>query len=434
MIITIIIAKLTALVLRLFNRGATSLPGKIALKLKYDILTKLSRGTKIICVTGTNGKTTTCALIEHALKSENRPYFINKSGANMLSGVTTAFIMNSTVFGRCKKEIAILECDENSLPLISRYIDAKALVVTNVFRDQLDRYGEVTHTLSKIKSGIDNIPECILFLNADDPLSSSLRKTCKNKTVTFGINANLNAPAVSDSRYCPFCSAELKYKSHTISQLGDFFCPECKFGRSAPDYEISDISKTGFIINGRLASTSLGGLYNLYNFCAAAAVINELKIGKTEELCTFKGAFGRMESFDNNGKTVLLLLVKNPAGLTSCINYICSVKGGLDMAFALNDNDADGRDISWIWDSDFCRINEKCKSIYTVGTRSLDMALRLKYDGIKTTQIIDGEDYKRLISLIKNSENDFVIFSTYTAMMKMRKLFINTFGGREFWE
>lgn len=434
MFISLFLARLSALLLRITGRGATTLPGKIALKLKFNILTRLSKNVRIICVTGTNGKTTTCALIEHALKKSGVSYFINKSGANMLSGVTTAFIMNSTLFGRCKKEFAILECDENSLPLISRYVDSEITVVTNVFRDQLDRYGEVSHTLSKIREGVLNMPKTTVILNADDPLTFSLSRSIKNRCVTFGVNARLDTPAVSDNRYCPVCKTELKYRSHTLSQLGDFYCPSCSFCRSKPDFEISDITKTGFLLNGRLYSTALGGLYNLYNICAAAAALSTAKIGNTEALCSFSGAFGRMERFDLGDRCALLLLVKNPAGLTGCIKYVCDIKGTLSAAFALNDNDADSRDVSWIWDSDFTPIKDKCKNVITLGTRSLDMAVRLKYDGIEANEIFDGEEYKRLINIIKNSEGDFIIFATYTAMMNMRRLFIDAFGGKEFWQ
>ena len=433
MIITMITAKLCALILRLTGRGATTLPGRVALKMKYNILTRLSKGVRIICVTGTNGKTTTCALLEHAFKSSGISYFINKSGANMLSGVTTAFILNSDIFGRCRKEFAILECDENSLPLISRYIDAEITVVTNVFRDQLDRYGEVNITLEKIREGIKNMPKTTLILNADDPLTFSLKTAHGGSCVTFGIDADIETDGVSDNRYCPVCKTELQYRSRTISQLGDFYCPFCSYRRSRPDFEISEITKTGFLLNGKLFSTALGGLYNLYNICAAAAVLKTAKAGKIKDLCTFSGAFGRMEKFDVKNGSALLLLVKNPAGLTGCISYVSGIDSELCAAFALNDNDADGRDVSWIWDSDFTPLKEKCKNVYTFGTRSLDMALRLKYDGIEA-EVTEGENYRKLIKLIKDNDGDFVVFSTHTAMMKMRHLFIDAFGGKEFWK
>ncbi|MDO4363910.1 MAG: Mur ligase family protein, partial [Clostridia bacterium] len=166
MLITLLISKILIKILNIIGKGATSLPGKIALKLKPGILFRLSKGVYCICVTGTNGKTTTCALIEHGLKTNNVPYFINKSGANMISGVTTAFIKNSNIFGKPKCRYAVLECDENSLPIITNSINTKIIVVTNIFRDQLDRYAEVNTTFDKIKQGILNSPNATVVLNA----------------------------------------------------------------------------------------------------------------------------------------------------------------------------------------------------------------------------------------------------------------------------
>lgn len=439
MIISIIIAKIVALVLRIFGKGATTLPGKIALKLKYNILNPLSKGVHIICVTGTNGKTTTCALIEHILKTNNASYFINKSGANMLTGVTTAFVMNSTIFGRCKKEYAILECDENSLPLISRYIDAEIVVVTNVFRDQLDRYGEVDYTLSKIKQGIDYMPDATLVLNADCPLTFSLSRLCDNKFITFGINANLSEGIVSDNDYCPFCMSRLDYSSRVFAQLGSYICPSCGYKREKPDFcvneiiSVSDIGST-FLLNNILCDVSIGGIYNIYNAVSAIATMDYFGISGIRDVASFCGAFGRMERFSIGNRYALMLLVKNPVGLSNCIRYSSNIKGSFNAVFALNDNSADGKDVSWIWDSNFSNISYKCISVTTIGNRAYDMALRLKYDRINVDRIIDGEDYQRLVDLIKQGEGDYIIFSTYTSMMKMRHYFVDAFGGKEFWE
>lgn len=439
MIVSVIVAKMIYFILRLFGRGATTLPGRAALYLKYNILNRLSKGVRIICVTGTNGKTTTCALLEHAMKANGLSYFINKSGANMLSGVATAFIMNSNILGHCKKDYAILECDENSLPLISRYIDADIVVVTNVFRDQLDRYGEVNYTLSKIREGIDYMPEAVLVLNADCPLTYSLSALCDNDVMTFGINADLNDNAVSDNRFCPQCSCELAYHSRVYAQLGDYYCPHCGYHRCRPDItadDIVDVTEFGstFFVHNRLRSISLGGIYNIYNYISALTVLSALNISEPQSLSDFSGAFGRMERFKNGSQTVLLMLVKNPVGLASCIKYVSKIKGDTDLAFALNDNDADGRDVSWIWDASFRPLSIKNSFVYTVGLRAYDMALRLKYDDINVSSVINGEDYNKLMDTIRQSKRDFVVLSTYTSMMNMRHIFVENFGGKEFWQ
>jgi len=442
MIFTIIVSKLTAKLLRFFNKGATTLPGRVALFLKYNILNRLSRGVRIICVTGTNGKTTSCALLEHALNKLGKSYFINKSGANMLSGVATAFLMNCSIFGRCKKEYAILECDENSLPEISRYLDAVIVAVTNIFRDQLDRYGELDGAFNSIISGINNMPKALLVLNADCPITYSLSEKCENDVYTFGVNADCIQSAVSDSRFCPICGGELEYKSRVYAQLGDFFCPVCAYKRVYPELCISDIRESdggyGFIINqmsdATPASTMLGGFYNIYNFACAAAVLSSLGIYKNGLLDDFSGAFGRMERFYCCENEILLMLVKNPVGFSNCICYAAKLEDKYNLVFALNDNEADGCDVSWIWDTSFSLLEGRTGKVFTIGRRSYDMALRLKYDGIITDFAINGEDYNLLVKEIKNENRDFIIFANYTSMMNMRKFLIEAFGGKEFWE
>ena len=434
----ILIGKLTAFILHIFGKGATTLPGRVALKIKATLIKSLSQGVKIICVTGTNGKTTTCALLEHTLNKNGISYFINKSGANMISGIATAFLVNSTIGGKCKKDYAILECDENSLPKITKYLSADIIAVTNIFRDQLDRYGETSITLAKICEGIKNNPSARVLLNADCPLTYSLSKQIKNPVFTFGISESLSVKSVSDAKYCPICDRELIYKSRTFAQLGNYLCPRCSYSRPKPDFEISEIktSENGgysFIISGEIMSTVLGGIYNLYNICCAYSVLSLISVKNTNPLCTFTGAFGRMESFKSGDNTILLLLVKNPVGLSGCIKYVSAIQGAPLIVFALNDNDADGRDVSWIWDSDFTPLRDNSAPVYTLGRRSYDMALRLKYDGINA-EILSGEAYKELIEIIVKHSRDTVIFSSYTAMMTLRKSLIDRFGGKEFWE
>lgn len=438
--ISIMAARLVSGVLRLFRRGATTLPGRVALFFKYDILTALSRSTRVICVTGTNGKTTTCALLEHALKAAGKSCFVNKSGANMLTGVTSALIENCTLFGRCRRDFAILECDENSLPLISRYVDAEIIAVTNIFRDQLDRYGEVTHTLGAIRSSIDNTPTATLVLNADCPLTNSLSR-CKNNCIRFGINGNYEGVDISEARYCPVCSAELKYDSRVYAHLGNYRCPRCAYARGNADIEASTVELLGenganfTITSGNNAAefnTSLGGIYNVYNIICAAAVLSALGIDEVNLLGGFSGAFGRMESFSDGNSRVLLLLVKNPVGLSSCAEYAAKLKGYDNIVIALNDNAADGRDVSWIWDADIdalCGINAR---FYTFGTRAADMTLRLKYNYIDVADTIDGDNPSLLDNLI--SRGNTMILANYTAMMKIRPALRRRFGGKEFWE
>lgn len=440
--LSIIIAKFVFRILRLLGKGATSLPGKIALKIKPNILNRLSRNVKIICVTGTNGKTTTCALLEHYFKENNLSYFVNKSGANMISGVASAFIENSSVFGNCRKEYAILECDENSLPLISRYLDAEIVVVTNIFRDQLDRYGEVTHIFNQIKKSILNMPNASLVLNGDCPLTYSLSKYCNNPIFTFGTNLNTNEDNINDNLYCPICSNKLRYKTNSFAQLGNYYCTNCKYSRPKLDFVITDLIRADengsaflYFLNRKMyqARISLGGIYNLYNYCAASLTLLLLGQQKLSVLSSFNGSFGRMESFKAGNKSIRLMLVKNPVGFSQCVEFASKLNGKYNYVFSLNDNSADGTDVSWIWNTSFDNLLNNANNIYTIGTRAYDMAIRLKYESMDISGIINGENYQDLLALIEKISGDFVVFATYTSMMKMRHLFIEKFGGKEFW-
>ena len=436
MIITIIIAaaKLCEKILRLFGRGATTFPGKLALALKKDILHTLSEGVKIIAVTGTNGKTTTARIIESGIKKAGKSCFLNRSGANLITGVTTAFISNSTVFGKCKYEYAVIECDENALKKISLYIDADILVVTNIFRDQLDRYGEVSSTLCAIKTGAQNMKKALLVLNADDPLSFSLSRL-ENKYVSFGISRQLALGGKGESEFCPFCGSPYNYSFRTYSQLGGFFCPSCGYSRETPDYCAEEIisqtpdSSTFFAdFRGKSAlySVNLGGVYNIYNALAAAAALQECGASADvvkDTLSSFGGAFGRMETFGS----VRMLLVKNPAGFTQTVNYLKPLKIH-NLIFVLNDNDADGKDVSWIWDAEI-NIGKNAENIYTFGIRSGDMALRLKYAGYNAEIIKNYDEFKKI-----TDEPNTVIIPTYTAMMALRPYFARKSGKKEFWQ
>lgn len=434
MIITMLISKLVQKILHILKRGGTTLPGKVALTLKKNILKKLSKNVKVIMITGTNGKTTSARMIEECFKKSNKSYFMNRSGANLITGITTSFISNSNIFGKCKKEYAIIECDENALKKVSLYIDAKYLYVTNVFRDQLDRFGEITSTLNAIKTGANNMKNCTLILNADDPLTFSLSRL-NNSYVSFGVNVPLFMGGKSDNDCCIFCNSPYYYKYKTYSQLGYFSCKNCGYKRENPDYFIGDIIESNVDYSVVLAKVkdknivyriNLGGIYNVYNSIGCVALLSELNIDSDiieNSMSSFGGAFGRMECF---GKT-RMLLVKNPAGFTQTMNYIYPLKIH-NLIFVLNDKDADGKDVSWIWDADI-KLSENVENIYTFGIRSGDMALRLKYEGYDAKIIDSYDEFYKL-----TDENDTVIIPTYTAMMILRPYLAKKFKKDEFWK
>lgn len=449
-----LICRFVHFVLQKMGRGATTMPGRVALKVKRNILSDLSKDVKVIIVTGTNGKTTSCRIIEEGLKKAGKTYFINKSGANLITGITSSFIMNSTVTGKKKYDYAIVECDENAFREVSRYIHCDVVLVTNVFRDQLDRYGEVTHTLNAIKESVKNLPDAVICLDADCSLTYSMSREIPNKIVTFGVDVpfdeNAKAPEISDAKYCIFCKNEYDYTYHTYGHLGGFVCKKCGYKRPQPDFSVKSVEElkqnysvvtADFDGDINLVKINIGGAYNVYNAIGCAAGLSSLGIdNKTiiSALETFNGAFGRMEQFSSGNNKINVILVKNPAGFSQTMNFIKSVEEDFTLILSLNDNAADGRDISWIWDVDFCSIFEKTnlKNLYVTGKRCYDMAVRVKYEGTggRDIKIIENEDYNKLVDIAVSQGNDVYIVPTYTSMMAMRPVIAKRLGGKEFWE
>lgn len=275
---------------------------------------------------------------------------------------------------------------------------------------------------------------CVLILNADDPLTYSLSRL-PNRCYTYGVNVPLQMGGRSDSDYCIFCKTRYKYHYKTYSHLGNFYCENCGYQREKPAFSADAVIETNadsssvFVnLNGKslLFKINLGGAYNIYNSIGAAAVLSVLglDINTVEStLANFGGAFGRMENFG----TTKMLLVKNPAGFTQTMNYIYPLKIK-NLIFVLNDNPADGRDVSWIWDADI-RINESVENIYAFGIRSGDMALRLKYEGYPVKIINSYEEFYAL-----TDEENTVIIPTYTAMMALRPYLAQKFKKDEFWK
>ena len=284
----IFLTKLITKVMNLLGYGATTLPGRIALFFKRDILAKLSQGVKVIVITGTNGKTTSARIVEEGLKEAGKSYFINRSGANLITGITTSFILNSTNSGKCTKEYAVIECDENAFRTVSKYLKAKVVLVTNVFRDQLDRYGEVSHTLSAIQESVNNLPEATLVINGDCSLTNTLKR---ENTVTYGVSVPLDqTSAVRDGTRCIHCKHQLEYDYFTYAHLGKYRCPGCGYCRETPDYNVTDIVETTpdsstVMLNGTTpVKINLGGVYNIYNGIGALAALVSLGIDRETAL------------------------------------------------------------------------------------------------------------------------------------------------------
>lgn len=448
----IIASKTTKKLLRLLGRGGTTLPGKVAIKIFPNLLEYLARDVNCVIITGTNGKTTSARIVEEMFDKAGIDYFANRSGANLITGVTTEFIDNCTITGKSKKAWAILETDEAASKDICRYTDPKIVLVTNVFRDQLDRYGEVTHTLGNIITGIKNSPNAKVCLNADCSLSVSISEKIPNEIVYFGVDVPIyNNPVkeVSDAPHCIYCKNEYEYSYHTFGHLGGFCCPNCGFKR--PERQIavteilsSDIGSTTIRINcyGDFEdfTINLPGGYNIYNAVGALAVAKLMGFSREiarSALGSFSCGFGRMEQFNLGITNARMILIKNPAGCNQVLNYLTSLEEKALFVCCLNDRIADGTDVSWIWDVNFEKLVEmgdNLDAVYVSGLRAYDMSLRLKYAGIQEDKLQVFDSYTELIGTMRRQSVPVIIMPTYTAMMDLREKMSTAFGGGQFWE
>ncbi len=455
--IALLIAKGAIFILRLAGSGGTNLPGKLALKIYPEIITALSGKYRIIMVTGTNGKTTTSRIIEQILKENHISYMANKSGANLLSGLATALISDVRLRLSPRSNTALLEVDEAAFKVASYYIKPAAIVVTNFFRDQLDRYGELYSTLNAVRDGIARLPSTTLILNADDSLCASLGKDVPNPVVYYGIEMSAisqenNSTSNHDAAFCLYCKTKYEYAFQTYGHLGHFKCPQCGYGRPEAFIQVEKIPllSSGFsnvvfhTPSGNFAAhINLPGLYNVYNALAGVAFSETLGFSHEKTiraLSAFESGFGRMESISLGDKDIQVILIKNPTGFNQVLNFLLTVESPAVISFLINDKLADGTDISWLWDANLellSEIQDRVKTFFVSGIRAEDMAVRLKYAGIYTDHITMETDNRTMLDTaleqLKPGETLFIL-PTYTAMLGIRKVLKKRFRLKDFWE
>ncbi len=419
------IGKSVSKISKLLNRGnGSTWPGHIALKGNPNFIKEIlsQSPTKIIIVAGTNGKTTTSALLRKGLESNGKSILQNASGANLLNGVASTILLNTNNQGKLTQDFAIFEVDENVLPLVLKQISPDYLVLLNLFRDQLDRYGEIHTIAEKWKNAIDTLPEKTkLILNADDPQIATIPeflKTNKQNAHYFGLQSNKKGTVQhsADSIFCPKCGNNLTFDSVTFSHLGNWHCNKC--GLKHPKTEITTN-----------AFYPLTGTYNKYNVNAAVLVLKHIGLSDTEindAFSNFSAAFGRQEIISYQGKKVQLFLSKNPTSFNQSYVTIQELRGQT-ILLVLNDRIPDGHDISWIWDTDLPEI-QSFKKILVAGDRVYDMALRMKYElGIKNyeNKTETFEDLKEAVNagIANLSPNKTLyILPNYSAMLDVRKI------------
>ncbi|MEH2131771.1 MAG: Mur ligase family protein [Nostoc sp.] len=420
------VAKSVTFIVQFLRLGAASvLPGAIARRIEPRLLQLLSQQVKngVILIAGTNGKTTTALLLCTILERKGYRIAHNSTGANLENGLMTALLESTNLLGILDVDYAILEVDENIVPKVLAPLQPRIILCLNLFRDQLDRYGEVDTISKRWTKVISTLPvETVVIPNADDPTLSNLGQQLPQRVLFFGLNEPehyLEAiPHAVDSIYCPKCGHSLDYEGVYLSHLGDFTCPQCGFSKSKPTLESSEWSQI------------LVGLYNKYNTLAAATAAIELGIDEAtirDTINNFQAAFGRAEDLVINGKRVRILLSKNPVGTNETIRVVTQSTDKTTL-LVLNDRTPDGTDVSWIWDVDTEKLVERGGTLVVSGDRVYDLALRLRYSE-KSPQsklnLIVEEDLRQAIAtaLEHTPENETLhILPTYSAMLEVREV------------
>lgn len=397
-------AKLTSTLIRKLNRGSgVTLPGYVARLIDPKILSVMSEmiREKTIVTMGTNGKTTTNSILYHALKAEGKTVIINRTGANMLNGIISAFVLATDKKCYLHADYACIEVDEIASVRVLPELKPDCALLTNISRDQLDRFGEVDITYNKIKTAVLSVPKTKLIINCDDILSYTLTKECKNSSVTYGISEqifdDISRSEIRESIFCRSCGKKLSYDFFHYGQLGIYHCSNCGFERPAPNYTADRITfhdeVYSFDMDGIHIDSGARSPYNVYNTLSAYAALRTLgapmdKFKATIE--SFDYGNNRESIFTINGARVQLHLAKNPIGFQQKISLVLKDSKPKDIIIQINDTYQDGEDISWLWDVDFQYLADaNAATITTNGTRRHDMGLRLKYEDISCSSTTD---------------------------------------------
>lgn len=430
-------AKLASVAGRIAGKKSSATPGVIALKICPNLIGILKKNVRkgVIVTCGTNGKTTTNNLLNTALIKCGYTTVCNNLGANMLGGIATAFAQACNIFGSFKADYAVLEIDEASARRVFKYIKPDYMVITNLFRDQLDRYGEIDITVDFLNEAIDMADGVKLILNGDDPLTAQFGEG--REAYYFGISEQVlpQIDETKEGRFCAKCGAEQEYNYFHYSQLGDYYCPNCGNKRPRIDFPATNVDLSEsmkFSVGSKNIDVNYRGFYNIYNILAVYSALNVMGVAAdsfNEVLSDYKPQIGRMELIQIGGKPCILNLAKNPAGFNQAIQTVMLDKRRKDVIVAINDLANDGRDVSWLWDVDFDKLDDaNLNDLITTGIRRYDIALRFEYADI--TPDLITEDMKFAVErCVKNTESEVcyvlvnytALYPTQTTMLNLKK-------------
>jgi UDP-N-acetylmuramyl tripeptide synthase len=446
--------KLTREGLRATGRGATALPGLVALTLDPDFIGSLSADLAhgVTCVSGTNGKTTTARMLADIARGAGWDPIHNRSGSNLDRGVAAALLARTSWSAEPRGNFGLFEIDEASLPSAVGHLRPRVVVVTNLFRDQMDRYFELDTLAKKIAAALSRLPASTkLVLNADDPLVANLAAGRDGGAIFFGVDdpdvGGQVPQAISDATRCPRCREPLRYRRVVLAHVGDWSCPSCGLSRPPRDLAATKVvlGPAGSDLaleraDVRSIRVPVPGLYNAYNALAALAAARSLELDLSDAsraLERFRPAFGRLETIEYRGRTLRFVLVKNPAGFNAAIGALLETGRKPRLLAALSDRDADGRDVSWIWDADFEALAPSVEHAVVTGLRGRDLALRFKYAGLARERIEVVDEWAAAIdraAALAPEAGEVVVLATYTAMQALRAVLARAGATVPFWE
>jgi UDP-N-acetylmuramyl tripeptide synthase len=465
--------------------GGTTLPGLVARRIDPHTLRKLATRLPqgVALLSGTNGKTTTTRMIAATLAADGRTLLHNRAGANLVSGVTTTALAGASLDGRLRAQIALFETDEAAFPDVAAETNPRLVVLHNLFRDQLDRYGEVDTVAAGWRAALERLPATTtVLLNADDPAVAALGEGLTAQVRYYGLNdvrhAAGSAAQIGDARFCRRCGAPYHYTALFYAHVGHYRCEACGAARPIPAYALERLDLHGadhatlcltFPGGAMEVHLPLPGLYNAINALAATAACLELGVAAAcirASLERFDAAFGRIERIDAGGRPLLIALIKNPVGATETVRMLTDARKfhtstpsevtpsshhdprrvapdtrhsplNLHLLILINDRHADGTDVSWLWDAEFERLAGCVAHVTVSGTRAADMAVRLKYAGVEPERMtIEDDPPHALDAALKRLPPGATLYvlPTYTAMLDLRAELVRRGWARPFWE
>lgn len=440
--IIVIVKFINFLLTKVFKRKGGNLPGKIARKLNRNIIKYFKIDCPVIAVTATNGKTSTNNCIRYMIEKNGKKVVSNSDGNNMETGIITTLIKNSKLNGKIDANYITLEVDESYVPIVFKKIKLDTLVVLDFFRDQLDRNGEVETLILKINEFLKTY-DGNLILNLDDPNVARLGKANPdNKNVYyFSVDkykyATKEEKEVGEGKFCPFDKERLEYEYYQYSHIGKYKCPKCGYGSELPYIKLINVDVKEGTFNAKtlksvdnIVSTEYeknvdnykslaNSIYTIYNFAAVVAVAKLYKLEAKEVIKTFKLDNGRCEELEVKGCKTLINLAKNPTGANVSLRILNEDEESKELLFVLNDNLADGKDVSWIWDINF-DVNNVTR-IVTAGNRAYDIAIRIKTSGFDENKIEPYLDLEEAVNALYKTETKKYVIANYTALQPTRR-------------